>query len=360
MTAPATTKAESSTVARHIARVAARLFAEAGLSTRRRSGRSWKRRASPSRRSTTTFGSKEGPGPGLCCRFRFPTWSTSCGNSSPRWTNPIRCLEQVIEAQFAFCREDPDRARFIYALLFGPLGSEVAGELEPCKADLCDWTEAAVRRLAEVGIVGRDRVSMPAATACRGLIVISTLDFLYRDKPLTTTWHGSTWTTCCGVLANRTSNQWPGIIMMIVWRMVICWTVLACAGVAGRESRVAAARRGAGGAARVRPRPSRCRSRSSPWNAERSSGPSTSSARSRGWEQVTVGSKRTGRVVKVHHDMGDRVQPGEPLVELDSVDAKLGVEQAESKYLGELVKLGITKRQAEEFVQTVRHQRGIV
>jgi membrane fusion protein (multidrug efflux system) len=71
----------------------------------------------------------------------------------------------------------------------------------------------------------------------------------------------------------------------------------------------------------------------------------------RGWEQVTVGSKRAGRVVKVHHDIGDRVQPGDPLVVLDSVDAKLGVEQAESKYLGELVKMGITKRQAEEFVQ---------
>jgi membrane fusion protein, multidrug efflux system len=75
----------------------------------------------------------------------------------------------------------------------------------------------------------------------------------------------------------------------------------------------------------------------------------------RGWEQVTVGSKRAGRVVKVHHDIGDQIKPGDPLVELDSVDAKLGVEQAESKYLGELVKMGITKRQAEEFV----HQYGI-
>jgi membrane fusion protein (multidrug efflux system) len=70
----------------------------------------------------------------------------------------------------------------------------------------------------------------------------------------------------------------------------------------------------------------------------------------RGWEQVTVGSKRTGRVVKVLHDIGDRVKPGEPLVELDPVDARLGVQQAESRYLGELVKLGITRRQAEEIV----------
>ncbi len=72
----------------------------------------------------------------------------------------------------------------------------------------------------------------------------------------------------------------------------------------------------------------------------------------RGWEQVTVGSKRAGRVIKVHHDMGDRVEPGEPLVELEPVDARLAVDEAESKYLGALVKLGITRKQAEESVQT--------
>jgi membrane fusion protein (multidrug efflux system) len=71
----------------------------------------------------------------------------------------------------------------------------------------------------------------------------------------------------------------------------------------------------------------------------------------RGWEQVTVGSKRTGRVVKVDHDIGDRIQPGDVLVELDPVDAKLSVQQAESKYLGELIKLGITRQQAEDFVK---------
>jgi membrane fusion protein, multidrug efflux system len=72
----------------------------------------------------------------------------------------------------------------------------------------------------------------------------------------------------------------------------------------------------------------------------------------RGWEQVTVGSKRAGRVVKVYHDMGDRVEAHEPLIELEPVDARLAVEEAESKYLGALVKLGITRQQAEEFVRT--------
>ena len=82
-----------------------------------------------------------------------------------------------------------------------------------------------------------------------------------------------------------------------------------------------------------------------------SSGRSRSSARLRGWEQVTVGTQadRPGRQGPSRHRRPG--QPGEPLVELDPVDAKLGVQQAESKYLGELVKLGITKQQAEEFVK---------
>lgn len=70
----------------------------------------------------------------------------------------------------------------------------------------------------------------------------------------------------------------------------------------------------------------------------------------KGWEEVTVGSKRAGRVSKILHDMGDRVAPGEPLVELDPVDARLAVQQAESRYLGELVKLGISQQQADDFV----------
>ncbi|MGZ3317658.1 MAG: efflux RND transporter periplasmic adaptor subunit [Isosphaeraceae bacterium] len=72
----------------------------------------------------------------------------------------------------------------------------------------------------------------------------------------------------------------------------------------------------------------------------------------RGWEQVTIGSKRTGRVSKVFlHDMGDHVRPGEPLVELEAVDAKFAYDQAQSKYLGELVKLGITEQQAQRFIE---------
>lgn len=71
----------------------------------------------------------------------------------------------------------------------------------------------------------------------------------------------------------------------------------------------------------------------------------------RGWEQVTVGSKRSGRVLKVFHDMGDRVKPDEPLVQLDPVDAQLAYNAAESRYLAELVRLGITSQMADDFVR---------
>ncbi len=71
----------------------------------------------------------------------------------------------------------------------------------------------------------------------------------------------------------------------------------------------------------------------------------------KGWEEVTIGAKKGGRVLKVLHDMGDRVKEGEPLVELDPVDARLAVQQAESKYLAELVKLGVTREQAETFLE---------
>ena len=67
----------------------------------------------------------------------------------------------------------------------------------------------------------------------------------------------------------------------------------------------------------------------------------------KGWEEVKLGAKKGGRVVRVLHDMGDHVKPGEKLVELDTVDARLGVAQAKSKYLADLARLGMTQDQAE-------------
>ena len=168
-------------MARHIARVAAKLFAERGYDAT--SVREIVETAGVSKPTLYYyFRSKEGlaqallnvPLTGLVATLRQLVIRTN---------DPICCLVNVMEAQYAFCREDPERARFIYALLFGPLGSEVACELEPFKTELSGWTDAAVRRLAEAEIVSKERVEA-CSSACRGLIVISTLDYLFGEKAL--------------------------------------------------------------------------------------------------------------------------------------------------------------------------------
>lgn len=172
---------ESSPVARHIARSAAKLFAEKGYDAT--SVREIVEAAGVAKPTLYYyFRSKEGlaqtlvtvPLSGLVSALRELVTTES---------DPIRCMECVLEAHYAFCRDDPDRARFIYALFLGPVQSELAGELEPFKAELSGWTEAAVRRLAEAEVIEREHVDSCGAVL-RGLIVISTLDFLIGQKPL--------------------------------------------------------------------------------------------------------------------------------------------------------------------------------
>jgi len=68
-----------------------------------------------------------------------------------------------------------------------------------------------------------------------------------------------------------------------------------------------------------------------------------------GWEDVTVGSKSQGRVLKIHHDMGDRVKPGDLLAELDPIDADLAIQQAQRQFQAELAKLGLTDLPTKDF-----------
>ena len=181
MTAVAAEKAELSPVARHIARAAARLFAERGYDAT--SVREIVEAAGVAKPTLYYyFRSKEGLAQALLT-VPLTNLVADLRRIVTTVEQPVRCLEQVIESQYAFCRDDPDRGRFIYALFFGPFGSEIAGDLEPFRDSLLSWTEAAVRRLAEAGLIARNRLDA-CSTTCRGLIVISTLDFLYHEKTL--------------------------------------------------------------------------------------------------------------------------------------------------------------------------------
>jgi AcrR family transcriptional regulator len=175
-------KPEMGTVARHVARVAARLFAQRGYEAT--SIREIIEAAGVAKPTLYYhFQSKEGlaralltvPLSNLVARLRHIVTTVE---------DPVTCLEQVIEARYATFREDPDRGRFIYAILFGPAAiSDVASELESFRDKLISWTESAVRRLAEADIVARDRID-DCCTACRGLIIVSTMDFVYRESAL--------------------------------------------------------------------------------------------------------------------------------------------------------------------------------
>jgi multidrug efflux pump subunit AcrA (membrane-fusion protein) len=60
-----------------------------------------------------------------------------------------------------------------------------------------------------------------------------------------------------------------------------------------------------------------------------------------GRDEVTVTPKVEGRVLKIHHDVGDVVRPGETLLELDPVDCRLAVAEARRGLELELAKLGL-------------------
>lgn len=59
------------------------------------------------------------------------------------------------------------------------------------------------------------------------------------------------------------------------------------------------------------------------------------------YEQITISPKVEGRIVKIHHEVADRVQPGDVLFELDRTDYELSVRQATQSLQVELARLGL-------------------
>jgi len=71
-----------------------------------------------------------------------------------------------------------------------------------------------------------------------------------------------------------------------------------------------------------------------------------------GHEEVSISAKVEGRVRKIHHDVSDRVKPGEVIVEIDPTDSELAVKQAEKALLTELAKLGLMDLPGKTFDAT--------
>jgi membrane fusion protein (multidrug efflux system) len=62
-----------------------------------------------------------------------------------------------------------------------------------------------------------------------------------------------------------------------------------------------------------------------------------------GYEEVTISTKIEGTVKTIHHDVADRVAPGEILLEIDPTNYELAVGQAEKSLQVELAKLGLSE-----------------
>jgi membrane fusion protein (multidrug efflux system) len=73
----------------------------------------------------------------------------------------------------------------------------------------------------------------------------------------------------------------------------------------------------------------------------------------KGWDEVTVGAKKVGRVSRVAHDIGDHVKPGELLVQFETVDADLAIDQSEKQLLAELAKIGVILKEVPSRTPTV-------
>src|SRR5262249_24763707 len=54
------------------------------------------------------------------------------------------------------------------------------------------------------------------------------------------------------------------------------------------------------------------------------------------------------RIVKIHHDVGDMVRPGEVLLEIDDTDYRLAAEEAKKAMESELARLGLSQSSADE------------
>lgn len=62
-----------------------------------------------------------------------------------------------------------------------------------------------------------------------------------------------------------------------------------------------------------------------------------------GYEEVSISSRVGGLIQRIHFEVGDRVRPGDLLMEVEPTDYRLAVDQAERALTVELAKLGLTE-----------------
>jgi AcrR family transcriptional regulator len=173
--------AEAGASAEHLARVAARLFAARGYDAT--SVREIVEAAGVSKPTLYYhFGSKEGLAQALV-RRPMERLRDQMRARLEAEADPVEALVAMVQAKFDFCVEDPDRTRFFHAVFFGPLATGLAEEVARCGDGMDSVQHEAIRRLVGAGVVEASRAE-DFFLALHGLVVIHTLGFLYRGRPI--------------------------------------------------------------------------------------------------------------------------------------------------------------------------------
>ena len=173
-------KTESSEVARHIARTAAKLFSSQGYDAT--SVREIVEAAGVTKPTLYYhFGSKEGLAQALL--KPLSTLGETLQGIGGGDGKPVEILIRLFEAHFAFCREEPDRARFYYAIAFGPHAKGLSEQLMNCSCQHYAPIVAVVSRMAGVGVIVVDRAD-DFLFACRALITSAVMEFLFKQSDL--------------------------------------------------------------------------------------------------------------------------------------------------------------------------------
>jgi AcrR family transcriptional regulator len=169
------------TTATQLARIAARLFAERGYD-----GTSVREIVEAAGTTKPTlyyhFGSKEGLAEALLTKPQARLVEQMRSVLATQG-DPVVALQDLLETLFDFCREDPDRARLMFAVFFGPMSGGLGARVHSCGCELEDIWSQAVDRVVAAGTLPATRAAS-FLRAMRGLHTVYILDFLYKDQPL--------------------------------------------------------------------------------------------------------------------------------------------------------------------------------
>ena len=167
--------------ATHIARVAARLFAEKGYDAT--SVREIVEAAGVTKPTLYYhFGSKRELAEALLTQ-PMTEFIASLRALAGEGLAPLELLRRMFAVYIGFTADEPDRSRFLYAICFGPKDSSLQAEMHRFGEAIDAATADCSLRLADSGAIDRGRVEA-CSQVIRGLIMSSTLDHIMLGRPI--------------------------------------------------------------------------------------------------------------------------------------------------------------------------------